>query len=156
VTLIQRFGSALNLNIYFHSLFLDGDYVYRDDRSPRFQRIKAKVKNVLENLVQLISQRVGHWLVRQGLLEQDAHNAWLELDPADDTDTMPRILGSSVSYPIAIGSQQGREAFMIRTIPQMDRPDPRHGLKPQAAPLSAVQTTGNSGPSGSLPTSILS
>ncbi len=28
VTLIQRFGSALNLNIHFHMLFLDG--VYRD------------------------------------------------------------------------------------------------------------------------------
>ncbi len=29
VTLIQRFGSALNLNIYFHMLFLDGVYVDR-------------------------------------------------------------------------------------------------------------------------------
>jgi len=27
VTLIQRFGSALNLNIHFHMLFLDGAYV---------------------------------------------------------------------------------------------------------------------------------
>ncbi len=25
VTLIQRFGSALNLNVHFHALFLDGD-----------------------------------------------------------------------------------------------------------------------------------
>jgi hypothetical protein len=27
VTLIQRFGSALNLNIHFYMLFLDGVYV---------------------------------------------------------------------------------------------------------------------------------
>ena len=27
VTLIQRFGSALNLNIHFHMLFLDGGYL---------------------------------------------------------------------------------------------------------------------------------
>jgi hypothetical protein len=27
VTLIQRFGGALNLNLYFHMLFLDGVYV---------------------------------------------------------------------------------------------------------------------------------
>ena len=26
-TLIQRFGSALNLNVHFHMLFLDGVYV---------------------------------------------------------------------------------------------------------------------------------
>jgi hypothetical protein len=30
-TLIQRFGSALNLNVHFHMLFLDGVYVERSD-----------------------------------------------------------------------------------------------------------------------------
>jgi hypothetical protein len=29
---------------------------------------------------------------------------------------MPHILGSSVSYRIVVGPQQGRKAFMIRTI----------------------------------------
>ena len=37
---------------------------------------------------------------------------------------MPQILGSSVSYRIAVGPQQGRKAFMIRTIRPLDRPDP--------------------------------
>ena len=32
VTLIQRFGSALNLNIHFHVLFLDGVYVTTGER----------------------------------------------------------------------------------------------------------------------------
>ena len=36
VTLIQRFGSALNLNVHFHMLFLDGVYVERPDGSLRF------------------------------------------------------------------------------------------------------------------------
>tara|TARA_B110000503_G_scaffold142535_2_gene239646 strand:- start:1226 stop:1537 length:312 start_codon:yes stop_codon:yes gene_type:complete len=44
VTLIQRFGSALHLNIHFHILFLDGVYVCRGDRPPRFQRVKAPAK----------------------------------------------------------------------------------------------------------------
>jgi ribosomal protein S27E len=126
VTLIQRFGSALNLNIHFHILFLDGVYVYRDNRPPRFQRVKAPDKGELEELVQLISQRVGRCLERQGLLEQDTESAWLDLDPAEDTDAMPcQILGSSISYRIAVGPQQGRKAFMIRTIRPLDRPDPR-------------------------------
>jgi hypothetical protein len=38
---------------------------------------------------------------------------------------MPQILGSSISYRIAVGPQQGRKAFMIRTIRPLDRPDPR-------------------------------
>ncbi len=128
VTLIQRFGSALNLNIHFHILFLDGVYVHRDNRpprfQPRFQRVKAPDKGELEELVQLISQRVGRCLERQGLLEQDTESAWLDLDPAEDTDAMPQILGSSISYRIAVGPQQGRKAFMIRTIRPLDRPDP--------------------------------
>ena len=43
VTLIQRFGSALNLNIHFHMLFLDGVYTeYTDDaRLPKFRWVKA-------------------------------------------------------------------------------------------------------------------
>ena len=124
VTLIQRFGSALNLNIHFHILFLDGVYVHRDNRPPRFQRVKAPDKGELEELVQLISQRVGRCLERQGLLEQDTESDWLDLDPAEDTDAMPQLLGSSVSYRIAVGPQQGRKAFMIRTIRPLDRPDP--------------------------------
>ena len=75
---------------------------------------------------------MGRCLERQGLLEQDAENAWLDLDPAEDNDATPgkagwalsQILGSSVSYRIAVGPQQGRKAFMIRTIRPLDRPDP--------------------------------
>ena len=58
------------------------------------------------------------------MLEQDAENAWLDLDPSEDNDAMPQILGSSISYRIAVGPQQGRKAFMIRTIRPLDRPDP--------------------------------
>jgi hypothetical protein len=105
-------------------LFLDGVYVHRDNRPPRFRRVKAPDKGELEELVQLISQRVGRCLERQGLLEQDTESAWLDLDPAEDTDAMPQILGSSISYRIAVGPQQGRKAFMIRTIRPLDRPDP--------------------------------
>ena len=58
------------------------------------------------------------------MLEQDAESAWLDLDPAEDTDAMPQILGSSITYRIAVGPQQGRKAFMIRTIRPLDKPDP--------------------------------
>ncbi len=130
VTLIQRFGwygipAALNLNIHFHILFLDGVYESRDNHQPRFQRIQAPGRQELDLLVEQISQRVGRCLERAGLLEQDTESAWLDLDPAEDADAMPHLMGSSVSYRIAVGSQQGRKAFMIRTIRPLDRPDPR-------------------------------
>jgi hypothetical protein len=34
VTLIQRFGSALNLNVHFHMLVPDGLYLTDEDRLP--------------------------------------------------------------------------------------------------------------------------
>jgi hypothetical protein len=40
ITLIQRFGSALNLNIHFHMLFLDGAYL-AGTQPPAFRHIAA-------------------------------------------------------------------------------------------------------------------
>ena len=58
------------------------------------------------------------------MLEQDTESAWLELDPTDEADAMPHILAISVSYRIAVDPQQGRKAFMIRTLRPLDRPNP--------------------------------
>ena len=41
VTLIQRFGSALNLNIHFHMLFLEGAINENSWGTTTFTRIKA-------------------------------------------------------------------------------------------------------------------
>ena len=100
-------GSSAFLHIHFHILFLDGVYVY-GDKPPRFQRVRAPDKSELEDLVHLISQRAGRCLERLGLLEQDAEQAWLELDPADDTDATPIKRGgpcpTSWAVPCLTGS----------------------------------------------------
>ena len=80
VTLIQRFGSALNLNIHFHMLFLDGVYVDRLDGSVRFRWVSAPTTRELTQLSQTIARRVGRYLERQGLLERDAENSYLTTD----------------------------------------------------------------------------
>ena len=36
---------------------------------------------------------------------------------------MPQLLGSSITYRIAVGPQQGRKAFMLRTITPLIGPD---------------------------------
>ena len=59
VTLIQRFGSALNLNIYFHILVLDGVYVTRGERLS-FRRVPPPLTvPALETLARVIRERVG-------------------------------------------------------------------------------------------------
>ena len=73
-TLIQRFGSALNLNIHFHMLFLDGVYIEDKYRPSRFRQIKAPTSDELSRLTHTIAHRVGRYLERRGLLERDACN----------------------------------------------------------------------------------
>jgi hypothetical protein len=71
VTLIQRFGSALNLNVHFHMLFLDGVYTTTPWGKSRFHRINAPNQQELVALVHTISHRVAGFLEREGILERD-------------------------------------------------------------------------------------
>jgi len=68
ITLIQRFGSALNLNIHFHMMFPDGVYVDRGDKLDRFRWVKAPSSAELSQLTHTMAHRIGRYLQRQGLL----------------------------------------------------------------------------------------
>ncbi len=110
VTLIQRFGSALNLNVHFHMLFLDGVYAKNKQGKTTFQRTNAPDQQELAILVHTISHRVARFLERQGVLERDEENSYLQLEGMDE-DPMQQLIGCSVSYRIAVGPQQGRKVF---------------------------------------------
>jgi hypothetical protein len=58
-------------------------------------------------LVHTISHRVAGFLEREGILERDEENSYLNREKADE-DPQQQVLVCSVSYCIAIGSQQGR------------------------------------------------
>ena len=77
VTLIQRFGSALNLNIHFHMIFLDGVDVPVEGAQPVFRDVSAPTGTELSELVQRIAARIGRMLEQRGLIERDMENAWL-------------------------------------------------------------------------------
>ena len=115
VTLIQRFGSALNLNIHFHMLFLDGVYVDNPHGSARFRWVKAPSSEELTLLAHTIAHRVGRYLERQGLLERDAEHSYLALESADE-DPMDQLRGHSITYRIAVGPQAGRKVFTLQTL----------------------------------------
>lgn len=125
VTLIQRFGSALNLNIHFHMLLLDGVYVGGPDAAARFRWVKAPTTAELTQLVHTIAQRVGRFLERQGLLERDVENSYLASDAVDE-DPLNQLLGYSITYRIAVGPQAGRKVFTLQTLPASD-PEDRFG-----------------------------
>jgi len=121
VTLIQRFGSALNLNIHFHMLFLDGVYVQVEPGHYSFRRTPPPTVEQLHNLLTRISQRVARFLERRGILERDEDTSYLTLDGLEE-DPLQDIHSHSVTYRIAVGPQKGRKVFCLQTIPPQPQP----------------------------------
>lgn len=86
VTYIQRFGSALNLNIHFHMLFLEG-IITQECGQSKFKCVKAPNHNDMESLVNAISHRIAIYLEKAGLIQRDMDNTFFDL-PMDDEDSL--------------------------------------------------------------------
>jgi hypothetical protein len=117
VTLIQRFGSALNFNVHFHMLVLDG--VYRRDVAQgrlRFMPVPAPSTEELEGLVRRIAGRIGRSLERSGLITRDIEHAYLAFDPTEEPP-IHGLLGHSITYRTATGSREGQKVFTLQTMP---------------------------------------
>ena len=122
VTLIQRFGSALNLNIHFHMLFLDGVYEINSEGAIcQFHGIKAPTSYEMSLLLHRISKRIARLLERAGYLEREEKGC-LTLESFED-EVMNHLQGSSITYRVAVGSQQGRKVLTLKTLPSRDELD---------------------------------
>ena len=69
MTLVQRFGFALKLNVFFHMLFLNGVYLANGADPPVFRHVSSPDRNDLQALVELIAARVSEALKRRGLID---------------------------------------------------------------------------------------
>ncbi len=101
-------------------LFLDGVYIdSRHGTNPRFRSVKAPTGDELTQLTHTIAHRVARYLERQCLLVRDGQNTYLTAEGmnADNETPMNQLLGSSITYRIATGPQQGRKVFTLQTLP---------------------------------------
>jgi hypothetical protein len=130
VTLIQRFGSALKLNVHFHLLVLDGVYRRDGEGCLRFVPVPAPSAEELKRLVQRIAERIGRSLERSGLITRDIENAYLAFDPGEEAP-INALLGASITYRIATAPREGQKVFTLRTLP--GEPD---GPRPEVAESS--------------------
>jgi hypothetical protein len=103
-------SAALNLNLHFHMLFLDGVYVEHPAGAVRFCWVKAPTSAELSALAQRIAQRVGRYLEMQGLLQRDVQNSYLAVEVIDEGPMDP-LWGHSIAYRIAVGPQAGRNTY---------------------------------------------
>lgn len=58
ITFTQRFGSALNLNVHFHTLMTDGVYLPQEDQAYVFQRLPHPTYEEIQNLVNKIKTKI--------------------------------------------------------------------------------------------------
>ena len=119
VTLIQRFGSAANLNLHLHCLVLDG--VYRlTEGEPVFQSACAPTAEQLHGLLDKIIVRVMRLLTRRGLLIEEHGEqtfAAIEADPA-----LSPLQWASCTYRIALGPRAGQKLLTLQTLSTQTEP----------------------------------
>ena len=111
ITVIQRFGGALNLNVHVHSLLPDGVFVRDGERGRvRFAKVPTPTTEEVERLVETVAARVTRWLARRGFGEEEHP---VEDDPGD---AGLLLQAASAAGRAALGKRAGRRAQRIRTV----------------------------------------
>ena len=100
VTAIQRFGSALNLNVHFHTLAVQGVFVDDAGGGLRFVPNPEPTDLEVAKLLASISRRITRLVKRHGI-ELDCPTEEVEcLDPlASESPLLAGICGASLRLP---------------------------------------------------------
>lgn len=113
VTVIQRFGGALNLNIHFHILALDGIYQENQGTELKFFQTLKPTNQDIQQVIKDFQIKMLTVLERRGLISNDP---W---DQRVDEDVQPEGIeelsqGASVIGRIGTGDNQGQRVRKIR------------------------------------------
>jgi hypothetical protein len=105
VTVLQRAGGALNTNLHFHTLVLDGVFIEAPGGALAFHPVPGPSDAEVAAALATIRHRVQRLLVRRGLAPADATGP---ADPlADESPVLAGIIGASVQGRVALGSRAG-------------------------------------------------
>ncbi len=69
VTFIQRFGGSLNLNVHFHTAFLDGVFTRNEQSGVRFHPASPPSADDLQDIARRVHRRATTWLARRGYID---------------------------------------------------------------------------------------
>jgi Putative transposase len=117
VTLVQRFGSAANLNIHLHCLVLDGVYRRGADAEPVFVAVPAPSDEAVQGVLHKIIKRMMKLLTRQGILVEEQSETYWADDASDDSDearALRRLQAAACTYRIAYGPRAGQKVLTLQ------------------------------------------
>ena len=118
---IQRFGGALNLNLHFHALVLDGVFAPTGGGDLGFHSLDdlttLDVDEVLATIEPLVARRLRH----RGLAGEadDATGGW-----ADDAPVFAELAAASIEGKTALGPRRGARSARFGTPPKWSEPLP--------------------------------
>jgi hypothetical protein len=133
VTFIQRFGSALNLNVHFHTLALDGAYTHtlRQGQAPRFLPLAPPNADAVARVLAGTARRIRRSIEERAGDDEDALTR--------DEPLLALLAAASLQTRIATGTQRGepwrrlgdriepREAEAADADPEASARVPQHG-----------------------------
>jgi Putative transposase/Transposase zinc-binding domain len=112
VTVIQRFGGGLNLNVHFHTLVLDGVFAGTAEGSLEFHATAPPTDADVARLLATVRRRVQRLLARRALDGGDASEA--PSDPlAEESPALAGISSASVQGRVALGPRAGARVLQI-------------------------------------------
>lgn len=116
VTAIQRFGSALNLNVHFHTLVIDGVIAEDDAGRQRLHPMPPPSDEDVGRLLAQIRRRVLRLLERRGIsLDEDSADTLAEESPA-----LAGLAAASVRGCAAFGRRAGRRIERLGSDPDAE------------------------------------
>ncbi len=116
VTLIQRFGSAANLNIHLHCLVLDGVYRRNADGAPVFMEVPAPTDDAVQTVLHKIITRLMKLLTRKGVLVEEQGSTYMADDDADSDEArvLRPLQAAACTYRIAFGPRAGQKVLTLQ------------------------------------------
>ena len=116
MTFIQRFGSALNLNVHFHTLFADGVFYKTENGDYKFLRLAGPNREELVFLATKIQSKVNVLVQKLGLDDQGQSGF--------DENLLNDVAAISIGHKAGFGERagQGLRRFGIKKL-EVDHED---------------------------------
>jgi hypothetical protein len=118
VVIVQRFGSALNVNVHGHALVLDGVFAEDGTGALRFHPAPPPTDDDMDELLAAIRRRVRRLLARRGVLEEPGDAAgddpWVAREPV-----LAGLTAASVQGRLALGPRPGAEVRRCGAPPEL-------------------------------------
>ena len=129
VTLIQRAGGGLNLNVHYHMLFLEGGYYEGPttdlSQKPKYAWVEAPTDPEIKDLVETLAKRVIRFLKKKGYFRDGITDSVAEEDQSTE-ELLPGLQAASVQSQIALGERKGQR---VRRLGQLQSSDFQSELK---------------------------